>query len=146
MGEKEYLQAASMKALLNGLSGLHLMEDGSVSPKDKHGFRPGRFFKHGKVAAELLARFAALEAERDALRARLAEAVEHINLLILTIEHEAPSDFGRNGVVSECGKDEGETRTWRTIGEAYDFVRQHTAPPAAQPPEPQPPTAEGDTT
>lgn len=71
---KTYLQAASMKALLNGLSGLHLMEDGSVSPKNKHGFRPGRFFKHGKVAAELLARFAALEAERDALRARLAEA------------------------------------------------------------------------
>lgn len=134
----EYLQAASVKTLVEAIftnwdfchfhtDGTYLLGSTVGEPRGDVGSYSGRCFPRSRVQDEILRRFAALEAERDALKARLAEAERVMREALKYIK---PVIDGN--------------------GPARTLLLNHiasAAPPAAQPaPEPQPPTAEGGTT
>lgn len=127
----EYLQAASVKTLVEALydnwgfshfhtDGTYLFGSTVGKPREEFDYS-GRCFPRSSVRSELLSRFAALEGERDALAARLAEA-ERVMREALKYIHPV---LGENGP-------------------ARTLLLNHLAstdPPAAQPQiEPQPPT------
>lgn len=107
---------ASVETLVRGLltyEGLYIATNGEAS-NDLVGGE--RFFGHNLIAAELLRRFAAMEAERDEWRKAAGEACRERQTALHVID--------KLILAADC-HDENETpiRTWHAFEEAREYLR-----------------------